>query len=333
MIRIDIPRSKAWISVSEYCRAALPFQDSAVIVQAYMGLPHALYEATHGLAHLFSHKKTIVVLGPIEPIVDQVLIGFSEEGYTIKHLSDEEAGDPSAAWLAPILSDLIFVLFSVDDPVTGRFYDRRIINETLKDKRVFRVSLNHSPRFLSSSMSRPMPFEVRLLSATDELTVVVAGERFRVSPSIAPQLPWRTNREPLDLSLVEAAELEDFKARVLEFEQNLPAGFKAYFKSGDDSRIFDRAVIYHEEIDGFALAETLAEATGRKIELAGCANVFESTSPCRWNDPRFLDWLLQRGESENVVRGLLLIDPNVIDLNFREVLSNAASSLLKIQNG
>lgn len=331
-LRIDISRSNSWIRVSEQCRSALPFHDSAVIVQAYMGLPHALYEATQGLARLYSHKKTIAVVAPVEPIVESILIGFSEEGYTLKYLTEAEAADPSGSWLTAIANDLVFIIWSNDDPVTGRLYDRSALDEVLKDKRVFRVSLNHSPCFLPQSLTRPAPFETRILAASDDLAVVVAGERFRVSPLIAKHMPWREESADIQLKPIQEAEVELLKKKILDFESKLPTGFKAYF-SASEQRIYDRAVFYNESLDGSALIELLARSTGQELVPAGRHNTFEALSPCRWNDQRLLDWLLKRGEKESVIRGLVLIDARTLNDELPKKLEESAAALLKMQTG
>lgn len=302
------------------------------MVQAYMGMPHALYEATQGVARLYSHRKTVAVVPPVEPVVESVLIAFSEEGYTLKYLTEEEATDATGAWLEPIGNELVFVIWSNDDPVTGRLYERESLNEALKDKRVFRISLNHSPAFIPQVLTRPAPFETRLLSVRENLALVLAGERFRVRPIIASQLPWEHDISGLRLHAVEAAEVERLKKNVIEFEAKLPNGFKPYF-SAADKRIYDRAVFYCECLDGSALIELLADSTGRKLGPAGSQNVFEALSPCRWNDPRLLDWLLKRGEKEDVIRGLVLIDAAVIDDELSKRLDEAAATLFRMQSG
>ena len=331
-MRIDILPADTWGAVSAKCRAGLPFQDPNVIVQAYMGLPHALFEATHGLARLFSHKKTIAFVGHSEPFVEAISNGFMEEGYHVKRVSEDEAADPSAAWLAPILNDLIFVVFSTDDPITGRLFNRDPINEALKDKRIFRISIVHTPRYLSHALSRPAPFKLRLLSHSQGLATIVAGERFRVHPLLASRLPWPIDTVVPDMALIPPEEIERQKSAILAFETKLPWGFKPYFKAGE-LRVFDRAVIFHERIDGSALAEVLAGDRGVKLAGLGLPAMLESTSPCRWSDVRFTDWLLARGEREEVVRGLLLVDPWLIDSSLTTFLSDAAAKLLKMQAG
>jgi hypothetical protein len=322
-MRIDIPQNEKWTAICEGYRAALPFQDPAVQVQVYAGFQHALTEASQGLARLFSHKKTIALVTPTEPALEAIAIAFSEEGYTVKNATAQEVADPE--WLAPIQNELLFVLMSEDDPVTGRLNDLSPINAALKEKRIFRIVLSHASHTISP-IARPHIFEVRVLSLKPEVALIVAGERFRVIPTLASRLPWSDQNPAEDLKIQSS-----FEADILAFEDQLPPGFKVYFNKGD-ARVFDRAVIFHPQLDGSAVIDQLAESSGKKIALAGAATPYDSSSPCRWNNPRFTDWLLTRGFSEETVRGLIIIDGAYVK-GLGPSLASAAKTILKLQNG
>jgi hypothetical protein len=322
-MRIDIPQNEKWTSVCESYRAALPFQDPAVQVQVFAGFQHALTEATQGLQRLFSHKKTIAIVTPTEPALEAVAIAFSEDGFTVKNATAEEIANPE--WLTSIQNDLLFVLMSEDDPVTGKLNDFATIHAALREKRIFRIILSHASHAITP-VTRPHIFEVRVLSLKPEIALVVAGERFRVTPTFASRLPWLDQNPKKDLSL-----RPSFAAEVIAFEEQLPPGFKAYFKKGEP-RVFDRAVIYHPELDGSAVIDQLAETSGDKISAAGTATAFDSSSPCRWNNPRFTDWLISRGLSEEIIRGLIVIDGARVN-GLGPSLAHAAKTVMKMQSG
>jgi hypothetical protein len=112
----------------------------------------------------------------------------------------------------------------------------------------------------------------------------------------------------------------------------LPAGFERYFKDGE-SRVPDRAAIFHPELDGSAVMDELGLIYGLSRTSEDFHNQLDSTSPCRWNQPRFKDWLLKRGESEEIVRGLVLIDAKLIDAGLAAKLETIAANLRKLQLG
>jgi hypothetical protein len=335
-MRIDLPAGPDWRATSDAYRVYLPFQDMNIHVQIHAGLRSAVYEATHGLARLFSHKKTIAVVEDVEPALETLLADFSADGYSIKRLNTADLADDAAfsAWYSPIASDLLFVLFANDDPVTGRLYNRAALNTGLGDKRVFRINVTHAVSHLAATakvLERPQPFEVRILSLSPERALILAGERFRTNPIIAHLLPWFSVVEPLRV----VTEDQAAKARdaVRSFEGAPPEGFKTYFSSDDDSRVFDRAVLYHPAINGSALIDELCAVLNIEPSAAGFEANFEATSPCRWSQPRVTDWLLSRGESEEVVRGLILIKSDLLNETLKHALSESAAKILVMQKG
>lgn len=328
-MRFDIPAHDSWIAASEKLRAALPFQDPAVQVHAYAGYQHAIFEVTQGLARLFSHKKTIAVQEPIEPALEAIVSAFSEEAYTVKRIQPSDWGK-TAIWLDAIASDLIFVVASEDDPVTGRRFDLAALDTTLKEKRVFRVKLSHAS-YSEEAIARPAPFEIRILSLSSDLAVAVGGERFKGTPVLAPRMNWRADRVgQASLAPLSPAELSRRKKAVVDFESRLPDGFRPYF-SPDAHRVFDRAVIYAPNMDGSAVIDEVAKRVGVSLSEPGGASPLETTSPCRWNHPRFTDWLLARGDSEEQVRGLVAIDVDRIDATMAKALAEAAKTIAKRQ--
>ena len=333
-MRIDLNPKDTWFPLSELYRAELArklpaFAEPGLQAQIYMGYAHAVWESTQSLAKLFSHKKTIAIAAPAGDLIfEPIAKAFSEEGYTLKLLTPAEIEDPKS-WLEPVLTDLLFVLWSVDDPITGRLENREALTAALKDKRVFRILLSHVA-FRAQAVERPSPFEARIWSLTPQRALFTGGERCRIQPSVARILPW-----PEGSAGEIAEELksnEDGLDRVLAFESNLCEGFKPYFKP-TASRVFDRAVIVGPEFDGSAIIDELAKRGVGAVAPAGVDGPLESTSPCRWENPRIKDWLLARGESEDTVRGLVVISASNLNNETAEILADVARDLRKRQQG
>lgn len=323
-MRIDIAERKSWVSVSEKFREWLAadladFNEPALQVQVFRGYSHALLEAVDGLAKLYSHKKTILVVGN-EPAFEELVVGYSGEGAVIKRVTWAEFDD--TAWVAEIERDLLLVLFAKDDPVTARLNPVEKLIAVFKDKRIFRVALSHFAH-REEARVRPRPFEVEIFSLTPDTAVLLAGERFRITPALASRLPWA---QPGDLEQRElrVQKAEENRSLVQSFESNLPEGFLAYFAthfSEPTNRVYDRAVIYNTGIDGSALMDHLNESSA-----------LESTSPCRSNDLSLTNWLIESGMKPEAVRGLLIIDVKLLKTGeFSQRLSTAAQTLLKLQ--
>ena len=67
--------------------------------------------------------------------------------------------------------------------------------------------------------------------------------------------------------------------------------------------------------------------------MPGLNGQLESASACRWTSPRLSDWLIKRGEKEEVLRGLVMISGEVINPDLPSKLERAAQTLRKLQNG
>jgi hypothetical protein len=342
-MRIDLPEYETWSALSGQYKAVLaeinhPLGDPQIQVQIYAGYQHGLWEVTKALAGLFSHKKTIAIVDKVEPAFESLAMAFAEEGYSIKVLSREDLEQPSA-WMGQIQAELLFVLMSEDDPITSAVRKYDALNEALKDKRIFKISVSHA-LYRVRPPDRPAPFDVRILSLTPERALLVAGERCRVQPPVVSRLPWTLATSQEIHEQIGTLSLEDskkFRDAVSEFESRLPAGFLPFFKTGDE-RVFDRAVIHHPEFDGLAVIDGLAREAGVRLPSPGRQAALESTSPCRWENPRFAEWLVKSGHSEEIIRGMVVISAEHLVAEgtakvTAELLTRAADAIRKIQSG
>jgi hypothetical protein len=287
---------------------------------------------TQSLTKLFNHKKTIIICEPPEPVFDTIAKAFSEEAYTVKTVKPEEWAKADE-WLDPMAAELLLVLFSEDDPVTGRAYDMSSMHAAVKDKRVFRIGISHAA-FRFAPLAKPMPYEARLLSLSHDRALLLAGERCRITPTSVAMMHWLETdaiAAKADLAPTSPVAIEAWKKSIAEFESTLPAGFKPYFASTDSARVFDRAVFFSDGFDGSAVIEELSRSLGKSLGSPGENSAFESTSACRWSNPRVLDWLVARGETETRVRGLVAIAAEAIDEKLLGALQAAADRLRKLQ--
>ncbi len=335
-MRIDVPGPDAWGQLSELYRAALvakapQLSEPALNIQIYAGVGHAVNEITRSLSKLYTHKKTIAIVSGVDPTFNLVAVAFSQEGYVVKNISVAEAAQ-SSTW-APLMDELLLVLTCEDDPVTGRLY--AFDSTSFVGQRVFRVNVSHEA-YKWSPLKRPDPFTINIFSLSPDRALMVAGERCKIEPSIAPTLSWNVPAAKSELlvpalSIDPTRNLANEKA-VKDFESNLPSGFQTYF-ANDAARVYDRVVIYHADFDGSAVIDELASTMQLPVAAPGANANFETTSACRWESPRFQDWLIQRGENENTTRGLVIISSELLDKGLRTHLETAAAKVARLQNG
>ena len=334
-MRVDVPQPDAWGRLSDQYRTALAetfpsLKDAGLNVQVYAGVGHAVSEITKAIAKLFTHKKTIAIVQGVDQSFGPVAVQFSEEGFVVKNITREEAAKPET-WSA-LIEELLFVLVCNDDPITARLYP--FDGSAFTGKRVFQIHMCHeSQRW--GPVTRPAPFGVQIWSLSSDRSLMVAGERCKIQPQLAPNIFWRAESDQeITASLIPmtAADLSAREKMVREFESNLPAGFKAYF-GANEPRLFDRTVIYHPDYDGSAIIDELAVNMQISIKRAGETSPFETTSACRWESPRFIDWLISRGETEATTRGLVIVSSDLIDRGLATHLATAAAKIARLQNG
>lgn len=334
-MRIDVAAPDAWGRLSERYRASLPesFQDPGLNILVFNGVGHAVTEITKSLAQLYAHKKTIAIISHVDPAFESVAVAFSQDEFQVKVITPEQAEDP-ATW-APLMDELLFVLASEDDPITGRITNLDGLNEATKGKRVFKIIVSHEAHNWKP-LQRPEPFGVKILSLSSNRALLIAGERCRVQPQFAPNLNWGNESDSeiqnLTAILKNPKSESEAKSKVQSFEAKLPSGFKAYF-APTEARLYDRTVFHHEDYDGLAVIDELSSTLRTQIQPVGQNSELETTSACRWESPRFQDWLLARGETESTIRGLVIASKDLIDQGLATHLETAAAKIHRIQTG
>ena len=342
-MRIDLIRPDAWDQLCDQYRAALPSQEPTSTVQVYRGFHHALWEATQSLAKIFPHKKSVAIVAQGEPAFDSIAVAFSAEGYTVHLIPGAQFGSPQdwpGGGFAALQNDLLFVLAAEDDPITAELHVFPELASLLKTSRVFSIMVSHA----SYRFKKPepvSPFAIRILSLDTDRALLIGGARCKIRPALAPQLAWKScdvNMIGQDLELVADQAREDLKAAVLRFETNLPAGFHAYFADEQkdeqwENRLFDRAVIYHLNLDGLAIISMLQELNIGRFAGPGEPADFDTMSPCRWESERMVNWLGAAGEASDALRGLVVIEARHLGPLMISALSDTSEFLLKIQNG
>jgi hypothetical protein len=327
-------QSQTWEVLSEQYRGSLPFQVKGLQTHLYCGYQHAVWEVTQTLVKLFSHKRTIVFASQEDPALEILGAQWAGLGCKVKSLKPSELNDPSS-WFESVKDDLLFVLTASDDPITGRVYPQNKLRETLNGKRVFHLDISHSAfRFSSLNDHELRPFDVKIWSLAPERALAISGERYKAWPSVAPILPWSPISSELiqsDLLQIPIEQCEVLKEAVEHFESNLPAGFQCYFGPGDE-RVYDRAVFFHPQINGSAAVDALVSALNLPLNRPGQPNALETISGCRWESHRLISWLAERGDTEEQIRGLMMIDAEFLSgpkaPEIQQYLSKIASKII-----
>lgn len=316
---------ETWLNLNQNLAEVLDLNEKTS-ARVYQGVHHALTEVVTGLARLFPFKKNIYYWKGIDPYLEPVALFMSREGFPVQALNEEKIRDPDT-WIQNLDKDTLAVLLPEDDPLLGRLHPHGDLIQKLNEKRVFSVSLSHHAfkyREWPQSLDK---FQIQISAVARDLSFAILGERARIGDLVTDGLCWRGNEIERVLSLRPAKVLSPEK--IVEFEAQLPEGFKPFFK--DQVRIYDRSVFYSEEIDGSAIIESLAKLHNISLLPPGEETRFETTSLSRWGGLKTMDWLKGYGLTPDQIRGLVILDEDMLRPELSQELSLIREDLLKVQ--
>jgi hypothetical protein len=272
---------------------------------------HALNDLCRSIANLHPHKRSIAVVAGQPPPLQKLISGFAGEGYSVQVLpaSFNEDGQAalSEAW-EKLKKDTLFVLSSVTEPLTGALYPTEWVRGEAGKKNIFSI-LYFSPDALKRGLQVPAnPWEAFVLDPLwdgDYTTALcLKGDRAKGDPVLwgephfsGQAMALLEKALPKGSSGVQAG-LEDEKA-VRDFEKKAVERLKGGVRLLHEScpRLFDRAVLFVEGVNGEALQKEL-EAQGVETHTG---------ASCAWDDPHTNNWLPQLGITEEMVQSSILV--------------------------
>ncbi len=332
-MNIHLPFDEEWSHQNKVIRGSLGLADDPrFTIQIYTSISHALAEVCFALGDLIPHKKTLVHFKDLGPSFDSVAVSLSKREMTIRSFSRDEILKPE--YLNGLSKELLLLITSVDDPIVAARHDFSFLAEQLKEKKYFHIKLSNFQHF-SEPVQLPTHYEVLILPLSLDRTLVIAGERAKLRPEIAPKLKveWSQGLDRLtELSLFETgrelnpkqsvklnADAQKNRQQILAFEKNLPKGIKAFFTT--ENRIFDRSVLICEGVDGLSIGSRLSNSGG-----------IETTSLCKWQDAKLFEYLYRQNHTPESLRGMILIDVKLLSAEFKNKLEKVYKELLSEQN-
>jgi len=298
----------------------------SIEVQVYLGLHHALKEISLGLSHLFMHKISIGVVSGCNYFIDQISKDFSKLGYKVQATTGDSLKDPKA-WAESLSKDTLLVMFAEDHPITGEIFDTSELRKILAAKKIFLLSVSNRLQFYQPLPEKIDSYEVKIWSAGVGRAVALLGERIKISAPLASHFNWEEfNPQTFDIP-TEMRQGE--KALVTSFENNNFSNCRVFFKSNENrlsGRIFDRAVLIWQDMDGAALIDTINEASE-----SSCGSLF-TTSLCHWPSPKLVEWMRGNPLSEEEFRGTVVFSAELLRLpNIVEIINRAREKVLSLQ--
>jgi hypothetical protein len=298
-------------------------------LRAYPDLSTGLNEIARGLVRMYPHKRKFAYLRGAGLNFDPIVQSLSVEGILSEPLDVKDIS-PSVDWLAKLSKDCLMFLDVIDDPMTGEVFELEKIRADLVTKRIFTLTVSHN-----FHLCRELPpihqYGAYFMNVSDHISVARLGAKCsKLPPMIAGLSEWVRALKLDQLDLYK--KISEDQKKIEAFEKKGVEGAKPFFAHGK-SRLFDRAAILFDDVDGEAIITELAEKLKIKLDPPGQEKRLETTSGCRWGGFEFFKFYESQGLSQDSLRGLVLISLELLNPELEKYLAEAHQKILKLQNG
>lgn len=355
--------SVAWYQACDLIRSRLPGLAANHSVWLLPSLESALFEVSQVLvdrnAEMGGAKSKALFVRGQDPSFEVLASALSSSGLDTRFCSMDEFRTPATSF-DPIKSEALFVAYAANSRFTGEVFDltapRAHILASGSKAALLRVGFEQK----FDETVKPEPWEISINVLWSGASVVVLGERFRVSPKTALyQMPRglieNVVREFMDVSSGVAVKSlatggAGLGSMVEAFEAKLPKPFRALHATGVP-RLQDRAIFTSEELDGSWVCEKLeaesSKAVGASVgttvgtSVAATAGFSCATTSGCWDAEAFLkraderrqDWLRNnrrvwtsdldiRGTIQIPLKSLVTMTPEKLLLLLESVVSS-----------
>lgn len=297
-MKLDLLPFESWENLNAQIKTAM-HADVSVETRVYSGLAAAVYELAMGMAQFYSHKRSVGIVPGQTPHYQALLPYLYKEGYEIQFLKE---GQDSKTFVDSLKKDTNFVISCEDHPVTGQIYDVDPLDQQLNEKKIYHLRISHQLHFFQKPEIRP--YSARICSFNPKTTVALLGAKFKSPPLIAPTMDW-SDLAPLQAIQLSVQSAQEDAATVEKIESNLPMGFKPLLTM--EPRIFDRALIFSEELGGEAVQQFLASQLNVELKRPSWETQIETTHQCRWGGIPLAESWWKPKPHDDILRGLLIL--------------------------
>jgi hypothetical protein len=312
-------------------------------IRVFAGAAHALIEFTLGFREQFPLKKKYFYFKDLDPHFQLSATALAKAGLQVTALTLDAISDAEKinALVNGFDREFGFIFFPLDNPATGQVYPFKEFEAALISKTLPHLKVSYSQHrtvglkpALDRNEAVVYAFPQALAAATftsAPVALLALGDRMRFGSPVAAALSPVTSA---DLHSLQKSFFREADERAVQkFESKGVGGAQPLFKAGDTARIFDRAVMYFEDMDGYAFLSVLGELLGDSLRPASLDWRFETTSLSRWGGIRTMDWLKSHGLKPELIRGLISIDARLLTPEFEKQFATAREHVLKQQNG
>lgn len=319
-MKVDLFANENWDKIN---------QKFGANTRVYRGLTEAVYELTVGTALFLRHKRSVVFIQGVSPVLNPVLPFFYKETYQV-HVPMISQITSAHEFVDLLPKDVVIVAMIEDHPVTGELYP--IINEIdvlLSQKRILFLRISHS--YFWHHEINLNPYTARICSIGEKLAVAYFGEKFKI-PALMSQYARLNLVDVINDYTSEKKKVFVGRNQVLTFENEMKQiGARPIFdiihnSSVDgvtDLRLFDRAVVEFPNVNGEIFVD----------RLKAFKDDIDTTNQCRWNTTQLFHQWWENGPRLDVLRGLVIFSASWIsDANNVESVKRTYQELLREQS-
>lgn len=317
-----------------------------VQIRVFANCSQAVLEAALGFFQQFPFKKKFFYFKNLDPHFDLAITALSKQGLIGKALEISDMSKPES-WIDQLDREAGIFLYSYDNPITGTLFQTEVLDRTLKEKSIFKITISHSKHLCQITPPaidrgeihvQQMPFNL-----CKGIALAYVGERGRFGAITAEASTPCTEADlsALPTELKQLAHVSNQASlKIKEIEGALGADFKLSLPDQSE-RLLDRVQFFFDDIDGHAFINLLAEELSLEGEVPlqppGRDIRFETPSLTRWGGLKTMDWLKAHGFEANAIRGMIILYPafflSISVAELKSLLLNIKSKVLLLQNG
>jgi hypothetical protein len=330
-MQVHIGPQNTWRRHCEILGENLGFDLYRYEVRLCKNVYQAVYEATLGLRRLYTFKKKIFFYKDQFPHQENSLKALAKEGLQLEAWPLANFNNPGALAFD---KESLFLLYAVDDPVLGTFENQEALEGAIAEQNILKIRVSFH-RHLVEGLPKMEKNTVHILGLPNGQAILLLGDRARFAPQGSELLNW--SEDELLQSLAELKTAGTFnqiesKTKIEKFESRSDLGFSRLLPT-ETARIFDRAIIVWNDMDSFAVLQSLSERYKLPLPLAGSMKFFESLSLSRWGGTKGFEWLAGKGFPKEILRGALVVDVSAIDDTLINHLKAIRGQILEVQLG
>ena len=289
-------------------------------LQLFPGVQQALMETLLGLSKQFIIKRKLIYVKELERLIQTQLHYLAIEGFDLVAVAWQDM--QSDEWLSQLDDKVLAVVLLDDLPLVAKDLASVAIMDKVLLHKTLCIHLSFNSHFFSEMKSEIHQQEIHLMSMNPYVAVGRFGERGQVASYFSKGLKW--DWVSLAESLLLTGQKQD-RNRVIAFENMRCADANPLL--ANNSRFYDRAVIYWEHLDASALRELLLPRVGVEYET-----LLTTTSLIYWQGGATMGWLKAWGFSDEQIRGCLIVAQYLLGEMFADALTDAYTELISLQS-